>query len=78
MQSQTPQPTISDDTSYELSTHAALIASGRTAIPIDWPPDRLEPLLDEVHRLRRQRLVKFLALAIAKRLAAEHSEKNTC
>ena len=71
MQSQTSQATNSDDRSYELSTHAALIASGCTAIPMDWPPERLEPLLDEVHRLRRQRLVQFLALAIARNLAAE-------
>tara|TARA_R110002073_G_scaffold245940_5_gene408725 strand:- start:9122 stop:9346 length:225 start_codon:yes stop_codon:yes gene_type:complete len=74
MQSQTPQATNSDDSSYEQSTHAALIASGCTAIPTDWPPDRLEPLLDEVDRLRRQRLVQFLALAIAKNFAAEHME----
>ncbi len=74
MQSLKPQATNSDDSSYDPSAHAALIASGCTSIPTDWPPDRLEPLLDEVHRLRRQRLVQFLALAIAKNLAAEPME----
>lgn len=74
MQSQTPQATNSDDSSYELSAHAALIASGCTAIPTNWPPDRLDPLLNEAHRLRRQRLVQFLALAIARNLVAEHKE----
>ncbi|TWU32787.1 hypothetical protein Q31b_57970 [Novipirellula aureliae] len=75
MQSQTSLTTNIDDNGYELSAHAALIASGRIAIPTDLPPDRLQPLLDEVHRLRRQRLVQFLALAIAKNLATEHMEK---
>lgn len=74
MQSLTSQATNSGDSSYDPSAHAAIIASGCTAIPSDWPPDRLRPLLDEVHRLRRQRLVQFLARAIARDLAAEHME----
>ena len=74
MTSQISRRAESDDSSYELSTHADLIASGRTAIPMDWPQERLEKLLNEVHRLRRQRLVQFLGQSIAKDLVTERLE----
>jgi hypothetical protein len=44
---------------------AEIIAEGEVPIPIDWEPDRLLPLLDLVHRTRRNISVKFIARVIA-------------
>ena len=44
---------------------AELIANGELSIPVDWPEDRLLPLLDLVHAARRRRLVRYFARVIA-------------
>ena len=44
---------------------AELVANGEIPIPVDWPEDRLLPLLDLVHAARRRRLVRFFARVIA-------------
>ncbi len=44
---------------------AELIANGEIPIPVDWPEDRLLPLLDLVHAARRRRLVQYFARLIA-------------
>lgn len=49
----------------QLRRVAESIASGETPIPINWPDDRLSPLLDLVHAARRKRLVRFFARVIA-------------
>jgi hypothetical protein len=44
---------------------AALVAIGETQLPHDLPPDELRTILADVARLRRDRLVRFIARAIA-------------
>lgn len=44
---------------------AALVAVGEAPLPQDLPPDELRTVLMEIARLRRDRLVRFIARAIA-------------
>lgn len=44
---------------------AALVALGEAPLPQDLPPDELGAVLAEVGRLRRDRLIRFIARAIA-------------
>ena len=44
---------------------ALLVAIGEAPLPQDLPPDELGTVLTEVGRLRRDRLVRFIARAIA-------------
>ncbi|MEK6238702.1 MAG: hypothetical protein N2C14_28615 [Planctomycetales bacterium] len=55
---------------------ASLVADGELPIPVDWPADRLRPLLREVHELRRRRLVALIARAIASDLRREERQEN--
>jgi len=50
---------------------ATMVASGELPIPVDWPDDRLRVLLNDVHELRRRRLVALIARAIASELCRE-------
>jgi hypothetical protein len=49
----------------ETAEMAEMIAEGKLPVPMEWPPHRLQPLLDLVHGARRRRLVKFVARVIA-------------
>ncbi len=45
---------------------ARLIAAGEAEIPDDWPNEQIDRLVAEVRRLRRLRLVGFVAQVIAR------------
>lgn len=53
------------DRSDMLRRLAALVALGDVPLPEDLAPDELRTILTEVARLRRDRLVGFIARAIA-------------
>ena len=44
---------------------AALVAVGETPLPEDLPPVEVRTILADVARLRRDRLIRFIARAIA-------------
>jgi hypothetical protein len=44
---------------------AALVAVGEAPLPHDVPPDERKAILAEAGRLRRDRLIRFIARAIA-------------
>lgn len=52
-------------TQRRLPEIARMIAEGELPVPTDWPPERLQPLLDLVHVARRRRLAKFVARIVA-------------
>ncbi len=58
-----PLPLI--DPAERLHRWAALVAVGSTPLTEDLRPEELKLVLAEVARLRRQRLVRFIARAIA-------------
>ncbi len=75
-----PDPTDSEDkfassvsvSSVErLRRWAELVASGETPLPADLKPEELRTVLREVGRLRRERLVRLIARAIARDLHGE-------
>ena len=55
---------------------AELIANGEVPIPVDWPEDRLFPLLDLVHVARRRRLVRYFARLVAKDICRANRESE--
>ena len=59
---------------------AEMIAEGELPVPTDWPPHRLQPLLDLVHVARRRRLVKFVARVMANdiRRQERRQEQEQC
>ena len=52
---------------------ARLIAAGEAEIPDDWPNEQIDRLVIEVRRLRRLRLVGFVAQVIARDLHSDTS-----
>ena len=56
---------------------ASMIANGELPVPIDWPEDRLLILLNDVHNLRRRRLVSFIARAIARDICREQRQEES-
>ncbi len=55
---------------------AESIANGELPIPVDWPEDRLLPLLDLVHAARRRRLVRYFARMIAGDICRENRQED--
>ncbi len=55
---------------------AEMIADGEIPIPVDWPENRLHPLLDLVHAARRRRLVHFIARTIASDIRREERRRE--
>jgi hypothetical protein len=55
----------SSDFAERLHRWAVLVAVGETPLPADLKPAELKSLLGEVARLRRERLVRSIARAIA-------------
>lgn len=49
----------------------ALVAVGEAPLPVELKPAELKIVLTEVARLRRERLVRFIACAIAKNINGE-------
>ena len=49
-----------------LKKTSEVIANGEIPIPVDWPQDELEQLLDLVHDARRKRLLRFFAKTLAR------------
>lgn len=74
MPNQNSKSTQSDETEDDTTKLANFIATGRTPLPLDLPQSQLTLLLNEVHQKRRQRLVRFLARAIAKDMTTEQME----
>lgn len=73
-----PQPPVSQpeasrslDTAERLHRWALLIASGEAPLPAELAPAELSVVLAEVARLRRERLVRFVARAIAQDIYCE-------
>lgn len=56
---------VSVSSAERLRRWAELIASGETPLPADLKPEELTTVLREVGRLRRERLVRLIARALA-------------
>ncbi|MGZ0173243.1 MAG: hypothetical protein ACKVHE_27255, partial [Planctomycetales bacterium] len=74
------EPANQSPTQPRLPEIAEMIAEGELPVPTDWPPHRLQPLLDLVHVARRRRLVRFVARVMANdiRRQERRQEQEQC
>jgi hypothetical protein len=70
------RPTGRQQPSEDPPQFAAMVASGELPIPANWPSGRLRVLLNNVHELRRRRLVALIARAIASELCREQRQED--
>ena len=67
---------IKAESQVDVSRVAQMVACGEMQTPLHWPPDLLHRLLDEVHRIRRGRLVRFIARSIASDIYREERRED--
>jgi len=65
----------SEDKREQLIRLAALVAVGEAPFPADFEPQDLQIVLAEVARLRRRKLVRFVARAIAQDIYGDARSK---